>query len=165
MFKGLAVSEVRNAAFLVSQCLLSTVGSLSFALLQWVSVCYVFQSMECLSLTFFFCQVKVSPASWVFFVPEASGSWAFVSLMKQIKVIQPRLQVAIPLLAEGRNLGLEKGNHQSLFLFRKLFLVEVACTAPTVMREFFSLYLGPSRVCKGGSLLHLPGSFSSFFYF
>lgn len=84
--------------------------------------------------------------------------------MKQIKVIQPRLQVAIPPLAEGGNLGLEKGDHLSLFLFRKLFLVEVACTAPTVMRVFFSLYLGPSRVCKGGgSLLHLPGSFSSFF--
>lgn len=40
----------------------------------------------------------------------------------------------------GKNLGLEKGNHQSLFHFSKLFVVEVACTAPTVMEEHSSSF-------------------------
>lgn len=71
---------------------------------------------------------------------NGNGSWAFVSWMKQIKVIQSRLQVAISPLAEGRNLGLEKGDHQSLFLFSKLFIVEVACTTPTVMGEHSSSF-------------------------
>lgn len=31
-------------------------------------------------------------------------------------------------------------------------------------RAFFILYLGPSRVCKGCSVLYLPGSSSSFFF-
>lgn len=100
----------------------------------------VFQSLEYLSLPFFFCQVKVSTASWVFFVPEANGSWAFVSWMKEIKVVQRRLQVAISPLAEGRNLGLKKGDHQSLFHFSKLFRVEVACMAPTVLGEHSSFF-------------------------
>lgn len=100
----------------------------------------VFQSLEYLSLPFFFCQVKVSTVSWVFFVPEANGSWAFVSWMKQIKVVQPRLQVAISPLAEGRNLGLEKGDYQSLFHFSKLFRVEVACMAPPVLGEHSSFF-------------------------
>lgn len=71
---------------------------------------------------------------------NGNGSWAFVSWMKQIKVIQPRLQVAISPLAEGRNLGLEKGDHQSLVLFSQLFIVEVACTTPTVMGEHSSSF-------------------------
>lgn len=36
-----------------------------------VGECCVFQSLEYLSLSFFFCQVKVSTASQVFLVPEA----------------------------------------------------------------------------------------------
>ena len=60
--------------------------------------------------------------------------------MKQIKVVQPRLQVAISPLAEGRNLGLERGDRQSLFHFSKLFRVEVACMAPPVLGEHSSFF-------------------------